>query len=126
MAGVEDEAVGDGGSAGDERQQGEEHVGIVDAPSAVARRMLLAREENSVGAAGEDEGGTDDRRGNVERDIWGKRGDHDGGDQPPKHFVDDGTVSSSLGQVMADQYNAVAASKSKSKSKSIRVGQRQG
>ena len=76
MARVEHEAVGDGGGAGDERQEGEEHVGIVDSPSAVARRMLLAREHDAVGAAGEDEGGTDDRGGNVEGDIRGEGGDH--------------------------------------------------
>lgn len=61
--------------ARDERQKRKGHVGVIDAPSPMAARMLLAWAEDAVGAAGEDEDAADSRRCDDEVDV-GRKGHH--------------------------------------------------
>lgn len=73
LGGIQGEAEGDGDGADGERDEGKGHVGVLGTPLPVTGFVEAAGEEESVGAADEDETGADDSRGGFEPDVGGQR-----------------------------------------------------
>lgn len=73
MVRIQIEARDDDDGPCDERDEGKAHVGVVDAPSAVAGRVHAAAEQKAVGAAADDEDGAGGRRRDVEAYVCRQR-----------------------------------------------------
>jgi len=69
---VKDEGERDAGGSTDQREDGDGHVKVVDAPGAVAGRVQLAAEEDAICEAREDEEGAHAGRRDVEDDVGGQ------------------------------------------------------
>lgn len=72
VAVVKDEGERDAGGSTDQREDGDGHVKVVDAPGSVAGRVKLAAEQHAVGEARDDEGGAHACRRDVEGDVGGQ------------------------------------------------------